>query len=301
MIRFAVINRARDGLALSASTDMDTGLDLVDSKKSVKLLAKKARQFPTKCFMKIGRFKIYFLTENDICCLLICEELYASVLAFSYLDNLRREFLDQYPKQAIEKAIRPYSFIEFDNFIQRTKQKYNNTRSLAVRIDLAELTEELQRNPPYEITDANFIGQPRRKSDPVSSRGPPSKLVPLSWPGIISCSLSLFCALLNLIRVVPFVSEHGNEPQEEAGWMVKGTAFFLSGCINIFQCYLLMQHVTRRQLLNLSAIIVNILLIITLMDLRNVFQISFHLVVSVLISVVTWYRPIQGKLPDYNV
>ena len=48
--------------------------------------------------------------------------------------------------------------------------------------------------------------------------GPPSKLVPLSWPGIISCSLSLFCALLNLIRVVPFVSEHGNEPQEEV-WM----------------------------------------------------------------------------------
>ncbi len=58
MIRFAVINRAKDGLALSASTDLDAGLDLVESKKSVKLLAKKARLFHTKCFMKMGQFKI---------------------------------------------------------------------------------------------------------------------------------------------------------------------------------------------------------------------------------------------------
>ena len=58
MIRFAVIYRARDGLALSASTDMDASLDLIESKKCSKLLAKKARQFPTKCFMNVGNFNI---------------------------------------------------------------------------------------------------------------------------------------------------------------------------------------------------------------------------------------------------
>ena len=58
MIRFAVIYRARDGLALSASTDMDASLDLIESKKRSKLLAKKARQFPTKCFMNVGNFNI---------------------------------------------------------------------------------------------------------------------------------------------------------------------------------------------------------------------------------------------------
>ena len=58
MIRFAVIYRAHDGLALSASTDLDSSLDLIESKKCSKLLSKKARQFPTKCFMNVGNFII---------------------------------------------------------------------------------------------------------------------------------------------------------------------------------------------------------------------------------------------------
>lgn len=44
---------------------------------------------------------------------MICEVSYAPVLAFSFLDDVKREFLQQYPKPAIEKAVRPYSFIEF--------------------------------------------------------------------------------------------------------------------------------------------------------------------------------------------
>ena len=56
-----------------------------------------------------------FLTENDVCCLMICEKSYAAVLAFSFLDDIKKEFLQQYPKPAIEQTVRPYSFIEFGN------------------------------------------------------------------------------------------------------------------------------------------------------------------------------------------
>ena len=58
MIRFAVIYRARDGLALSATTDLDSGFDLIESKKCSKLLSKKARHFPTKCFMNVENVTI---------------------------------------------------------------------------------------------------------------------------------------------------------------------------------------------------------------------------------------------------
>ena len=58
MIRFAVLNRARDGLALSASTDMDTSLEIRDVKKYTKILAKKARQFPRRCSMKVGNLRV---------------------------------------------------------------------------------------------------------------------------------------------------------------------------------------------------------------------------------------------------
>ena len=58
-----------------------------------------------------------FLTENDICCLLICEKSYAAVLAFSFLDDIKQGFLQQYHKVSIESAIRPYSFIEFGRLL----------------------------------------------------------------------------------------------------------------------------------------------------------------------------------------
>ena len=58
MIRFAVVHRAKDGLALSASTDMDSGIELRDSKRFAKILSRKARQFPVRCTMTVGRFKI---------------------------------------------------------------------------------------------------------------------------------------------------------------------------------------------------------------------------------------------------
>ena len=58
MIRFAVVHRAKDGLALSASTDMDSGVELRDSKRYAKLLSRKARKFPVRCWMAVGRFRI---------------------------------------------------------------------------------------------------------------------------------------------------------------------------------------------------------------------------------------------------
>lgn len=58
MIRFAVVHRAKDGLALSASTDIDSGIELRDSKRFAKILSRKARQFPVRCTMTVGRFKI---------------------------------------------------------------------------------------------------------------------------------------------------------------------------------------------------------------------------------------------------
>jgi len=228
MIRFAVIYRARDGLALSASTDLDSSFDLIESKKCSKLLSKKARHFPTKCFMVVGNFAIYFLTENDICCLLICEKSYAAVLAFSFLDDIKQGFLQQYHKVSIESAIRPYSFIEFDNFLQRTKQKYNNPRSLTVRIDIGQLTQELQRDPPYHVSEADLGNKKVNMSSPVAIAESPKKLVPLGFFGFIACCLCLICCSMNLMKATPFVNDHRHVPHEEHGWIIKTISVLFS-------------------------------------------------------------------------
>ena len=39
-----------------------------------------------------------------------------------------------------------------DSFIQKTKQRYNNTRTLTSRLNLSEMSEDLHNNPPFEIS-----------------------------------------------------------------------------------------------------------------------------------------------------
>lgn len=39
-----------------------------------------------------------------------------------------------------------------DNFIQRTKQRYNNTRSLSTKMNLADMQTEIKLRPPYQIS-----------------------------------------------------------------------------------------------------------------------------------------------------
>ncbi|KAG9348763.1 hypothetical protein JZ751_029080 [Albula glossodonta] len=84
--------------------------------------------------------------------MMICTDSYPNVLAFCFLDELQREFIVTYDTKRINGAIRPYSFIEFDTFIQKTKQRYNSPRSLSTKINLADMQTEIKLRPPYQLS-----------------------------------------------------------------------------------------------------------------------------------------------------
>ena len=56
-----------------------------------------------------------YIIEEGICYLALCEEAYPSQLAFSYLENLHTEFIQQHGHE-VYKAQRPYYFIEFGKY-----------------------------------------------------------------------------------------------------------------------------------------------------------------------------------------
>lgn len=68
------------------------------------------------------------------------EKAYPKRLAFDYLDELRREFFQLYGSQ-ITSASRPYEFIRFDTFIQKTKKVYNDSKT---QRNLQKLNTELK-------------------------------------------------------------------------------------------------------------------------------------------------------------
>jgi SEC22 vesicle trafficking protein A/C len=54
-----------------------------------------------------------FVKAVGVCFMAVCEATYPTILAFSFLDDIQREFMVAYQSKDVQRAKRPYSFIEF--------------------------------------------------------------------------------------------------------------------------------------------------------------------------------------------
>ena len=80
------------------------------------------------------------MIEQQTCFLTLCDRNFSKKTAFSFLEDLAGEFHSQYGHK-INTATRPYSFIEFDTYIQKAKKSYGDSRG---RRNLSNLNTELQ-------------------------------------------------------------------------------------------------------------------------------------------------------------
>lgn len=80
-----------------------------------------------------------YLIEFGVCYLTLCEKSYPKKLAFTYLEELQKEFNEKYG-QEVGTVARPYAFVKFDSFIQKTKRQYKDARA---QRNLQKLNEDL--------------------------------------------------------------------------------------------------------------------------------------------------------------
>lgn len=80
------------------------------------------------------------LVLNGVGFLCICDKLYPKRLAFVFLDDISRHFFEDFSRDQIEHATRPYAFIRFDSYIQKAKRSYQDVRA---KQNLTRLQEEL--------------------------------------------------------------------------------------------------------------------------------------------------------------
>lgn len=144
MVLLTMIGRAEDGLLLSASGMTDgefSGSSSPEYQNQAKQLFKTLRkESPPQMTLETGNYVFHYLLENSICYLCLCERTFSKRLAFSYLEELANEFQRQYG-QRLYTVNRPYSFIEFDTYIQSAKKKLNASRS---RRNINMLSNDLQ-------------------------------------------------------------------------------------------------------------------------------------------------------------
>lgn len=70
---------------------------------------------------------ISLIIENDVCYLVMCDKMFSKRSAFTYLEDLAQEFHKTYGRK-VNTVTRPYAFIEFDVYIQKTKKNLTDRR-----------------------------------------------------------------------------------------------------------------------------------------------------------------------------
>ncbi|XP_044223086.1 vesicle-trafficking protein SEC22b-A [Thunnus albacares] len=143
MILLTMIARVADGLPLAASIQEDdqSGRDLQQYQSQAKQLCRKLNaQSPDRCTLEAGVMNFHYLIAQGVCYLSLCEASFPKKMAFAYLEDLHNEFYEQYGRR-VPTVTRPYSFIEFDTYIQKTKKSYIDSRA---RRNLGSINTELQ-------------------------------------------------------------------------------------------------------------------------------------------------------------
>ncbi|WOL05060.1 hypothetical protein Cni_G13783 [Canna indica] len=163
MVKLTMIARFTDGLPLVEG--FDDGRDLKDAdfyKQQAKLLFKNLSEVTRKPLRFGGHWlvprkqplrkrqedrrkidcSVTLLRGARVCYLTMCDRSYPKKLTFQYLEDLKNEY-ERVNGSQIETAARPYAFIKFDTFIQKTKKLYLDTRT---QRNIAKLNDEL-----YEV------------------------------------------------------------------------------------------------------------------------------------------------------
>lgn len=172
MIKSTQIARL-DGLMLCASVDdAETENALTEIKSQVKMIMRRlSRNSEQQASIESGPYTLHYLIVNDIVYICISERSYPRKLAFTYLSDLSTEFSSNYSYQQLTSPnLRPYAFMEFDTFIQRTKATYADTRATQnldkLNSELRDVTNVMTKN----IEDLLYRGDSLERMGEMSSR-----------------------------------------------------------------------------------------------------------------------------------
>ncbi|KAG6903328.1 hypothetical protein C0995_013081 [Termitomyces sp. Mi166 len=145
MVRSTIIVRASDALPLAASVDDEqTEQSLQEHKQQAKLIFRRITpNAEPRCSIESGQYTLHYLISDNVVFLTIADKSYPRKLAFSYLDELSKEFFTTYgPK--VESVRKPYAFVGFDTFMSKTARLYRDTRTAVATSSLDKLNDDLQ-------------------------------------------------------------------------------------------------------------------------------------------------------------
>lgn len=105
-------------------------------------LAPRQNSPPEGSLQSKNNMTFHYIIRSGVCYLVLCETNFDKKSAFGYLEDLHSEFFVQYGNK-VDSVTRPYAFIEFDSYIQKSKRSYSNASS-ARNQNLTKVNTELR-------------------------------------------------------------------------------------------------------------------------------------------------------------
>lgn len=162
-----------DGLLLAATVDDEQAeTELADPKANAKMIIRRLnRNSEPQASIEAGKYTLHYLIQDQLCFLTICDHSYPRKLAFTYLSDLATEFTTTYSSsQYLSPTCRPYAFVEFDTFMQRTKKTYQDSRASQnldkLNDELRDVTKVMTKN----IEDLLYRGDNLERMGEMSER-----------------------------------------------------------------------------------------------------------------------------------
>lgn len=170
MVRVTMIARLGDGLPLCEGLDAEKSTDLDVCKRQAKTLIRKlgntTRPEP-KLSYESGPFVVHYLIHGSVVYVVVCDRNYPKKLAFKYLEEIQQEFENLY-RGEVDTVARPYAFIKFDTFIQKTRKLYMDTRTQRNMLKLSEELNEVQQIMTRNIQEVLGQGEKLDRASRVS-------------------------------------------------------------------------------------------------------------------------------------
>ncbi|CAF0799764.1 unnamed protein product [Rotaria sordida] len=178
MVLMTMIGRVADGLPLAASVHNDlrdeSGRNSNEYQNQAKNILRRINSSsPSKASIETDPYVFHCLIDHDVCYITLCEKIFPRKNAYAYLEDLAQEFIAQYG-QKIQLAARPYSFIEFDNYIQKMKKQYADTRTSReamgrLRTDLRDVQNIMVTNIQDVMSRGETLQDLNRKATNLAS------------------------------------------------------------------------------------------------------------------------------------
>jgi vesicle transport protein SEC22 len=108
-----------------------------------------------------------YAMDDNLVFVTVTEGSYPKKLAFTYLDDVRKEFQGSYKREDyLDPGLRPYAYAEFERFLERTKKLYQDSRA---QDNMHRLNDEL-KDMTKNINDLLYRGDSLDKMGDMSSR-----------------------------------------------------------------------------------------------------------------------------------